>query len=159
MTLADKKEHRHIADTLQICMRKLTWGSMLVISRYPPRWPHSPRKPLETVWNETNSTLVLAGCPMPISTCFPKKIINGYPFLFFLYNRAQTLNMCIVSPLNCCNLNLFSTKYARTTCKLYFTHRSYENVDGAYLEISTHLLSTQEGALILVNILLVNFVC
>lgn len=49
-----------------------TWGWKLVISKYPPRCPHSPRNPFDTVWKETSSKAELAGCPIPVSTYIPK---------------------------------------------------------------------------------------
>ena len=37
---------------------------MLIASMYPPRSPHSPVDPFETVWNETSSTPDAYGSPI-----------------------------------------------------------------------------------------------
>jgi hypothetical protein len=59
--------------------KKQTFGGMFVISKYPPRCPHSPQYPLDTVWKETSWTSLLMGGPMPIKTfqSHGKNIINN----------------------------------------------------------------------------------
>ena len=49
-------------------MEKKTFGGILVISKYPPRCPHSPQYPLETVWKEISWTSLLIGGPISNKT-------------------------------------------------------------------------------------------
>lgn len=58
------KSRAHVSE------RMWTWGWKLVISKYPPRWPHSPTKPFETLWKDINSRAELVGRPISMSTCF-----------------------------------------------------------------------------------------